>query len=104
MDPLSALGLAASIVQFLTFSKGVLDGTVELYRSVDGATSVNARLEFITRDLHQLCGKLGAEANGCRGQFKTDPEAGLLPLIKVGVETHQFPTQAQLLDAEREAS
>ncbi len=83
MDPFAAIGLAASIVQFLDFSQKLVSGTLELYRAVGGATSSNTLLEYITKDLNQLCGTLELAANEGNGHFKTESEAGLVPLVKV---------------------
>lgn len=83
MDPLSAIGIAASIVQFLDFSQKLVSGTLELYRASDGATSYNSHLEYITNDLSQLCGTLERASQEGIGEFKAKSEAGLVPLVTV---------------------
>lgn len=53
LDPISAIGLASSIVQFVQFgTKLVLEG-LELYQSNDGALARNSELEAIVKDINQ---------------------------------------------------
>jgi hypothetical protein len=59
MDPLTALSLAGTIVQFVGFGTNILKGSHQLYQSANGALPVNEELELITRDLHELTFKLG---------------------------------------------
>lgn len=100
MDPLTALGLAASVVQFLDFSGKLVSGAFVLYKSVDGATSLNSCLEHIARDLSQLCNKMGAEANAYSHRpfrpFIPESEAALVPLVKVRLDTFNMCTQVKL--------
>ncbi|KAL9607205.1 MAG: hypothetical protein Q9167_007857 [Letrouitia subvulpina] len=81
MDPFAAIGLASSIVQFLDFSSKLITGTFELYRSANGATSINNTLEAISRDLVQLCTVLTPDSPGVNTNIKTKSEASLLPLL-----------------------
>lgn len=50
-DPLSALGLAANIVQFVTFASDLITKTRKLSASTDGSLVQNAELEAITLSL-----------------------------------------------------
>ena len=53
LDPLNAISLASSIVQFVQFgTKLVLEG-LELYQSNDGALAKNSELEAIVKDINQ---------------------------------------------------
>jgi len=49
LDGASAVGLAASIVQIIVFTKGVLSASHELYTSIDGALVQNTELETVTQ-------------------------------------------------------
>jgi seryl-tRNA synthetase len=51
MDPLSALGLAANIVQFVDFGSKLLSGAYELRNSPNGQLEEHAELETITKSL-----------------------------------------------------
>ena len=53
LDPLNAISLASSIVQFVHFgTQMVLEG-LELYQSDDGALAKNSELEAIVNDINQ---------------------------------------------------
>lgn len=56
MDPLSAVGLAGTIVQFVDFSLKIVGEGVELYKS--GSLELNKQVEFTTRDLRNFTTKL----------------------------------------------
>jgi hypothetical protein len=58
MDPLTALSLAGTIVQFVDFGSKLLSTTQELYRSTAGSLNVNQTLELVTADLQSLIAKL----------------------------------------------
>ena len=60
MDPMSALGLAASVVQFVQFAASLLNGTRKIYNSSSGASEDCERLEFIHGSLSSLCSGLEA--------------------------------------------
>ena len=59
LDPLTALGVAGNIIQFVDFSIKLASDGVELYRK--GALANNSELEQATRDLTYLTGKLASE-------------------------------------------
>lgn len=61
MDPVSAIGLASSIITFIEFSWELVAGTWEIYRSPDGSLNRNARLEDVIEDLKSLTKPLQAE-------------------------------------------
>ena len=53
LDPLSALSLASSIVQFVQFGTKLVSEGVELYQSSNGALAKNSELEAIVKDINQ---------------------------------------------------
>ena len=58
MDPLSAVSLAGNIIQFVEFGSSLVHGSLDLYSSTDGASSVNSELELLAEDLMGICTKL----------------------------------------------
>lgn len=56
MDPISAFGLAASVVQLIDFTETLLSGTYEIYRSATttGDTKINFNLMTVTTSLKTL--------------------------------------------------
>src|ERR1700753_4203617 len=54
LDPLSAIGLAANILQFIDFSCGVIVDAKEIYRSASGSTSAHVELQSITESFARL--------------------------------------------------
>jgi hypothetical protein len=58
MDPLTALGVAASIIQFVDFGSSLVSGSVERYRSATGASASNDELESLTEDLRNMSTEL----------------------------------------------
>lgn len=55
MDPLSAVGLAGNIVQFVQFSCSLVSTTTDIYRSESGQLQSNVELDIIAKDISQLC-------------------------------------------------
>lgn len=51
MDPASAIGVASAVLSFIEFAWNITKGTIEVYKSVDGATKANARLEKLLADI-----------------------------------------------------
>ncbi|KAH7418606.1 hypothetical protein BKA64DRAFT_635725 [Cadophora sp. MPI-SDFR-AT-0126] len=62
MDPLSALSVAGTIIQFVDFGTRVLSSGMELYRSTKGSLNVSEELELVTGDLQAVLMKLRANA------------------------------------------
>jgi hypothetical protein len=81
MDPVTAVGFAASILNFIDFSWNLVQGTYEVYKSGSGATAENAQISTILEDLQEVTEglhsdlKVGSEyakqlsklANNCLG-------------------------------------
>ena len=58
MDPISALGIAGNIVQFVDFGIRVVSKSCHIYRSADGRLSEDLDLEVVTSDLLVLQSRL----------------------------------------------
>jgi hypothetical protein len=58
MDPLTALGLAAAVVQFVDFGIGVFRKSNEILHSASGASVENASIKDTTLDLQLLLEKI----------------------------------------------
>lgn len=60
MDPFSALGLAANIIQFIDFTASLVSSAHDIYSSATGNSSDNENLEFVSREMKSLCSQLEA--------------------------------------------
>lgn len=56
MDPITAVGFAASILNFIDFSHKLISGTLEVIKS--GSTSENAHVSVVINDLHAVTKEL----------------------------------------------
>lgn len=54
MDPISAVGVAAAAVEFLTFGLHALELCREIRDAQDGATKANQDLESATKDINDI--------------------------------------------------
>src|SRR5579862_6016273 len=54
LDPLAALPLADTVLQFVGFSSKIISNGHQIYRSADGALSENIELETVATDLAEL--------------------------------------------------
>jgi hypothetical protein len=63
MDPLAALSLAGTIVQFVDFGSKLLATGRELYKSTNGSLTVNDEIELVTSDLLAITLKLRPDQN-----------------------------------------
>jgi hypothetical protein len=68
MDPLSALSLAGTIVQFVDFGSKLLSNSVQLYKSSKGALKTHEELELITGDLQSVIVKLRGTSSIVSGE------------------------------------
>ena len=80
LDPLTAISLASAIVQFVDFGSKIVGGTVEIYKSVNGATKENAELEDITVNINQLNDKISMPTVAIAGEAISDDESILTGL------------------------
>ncbi len=62
MDPISALGLAANIFQFIDFGTNLLSGALEIYQSTTGASSENIEIEEISERLSSFSDELSTSS------------------------------------------
>lgn len=60
MDPVSAMGLASSIITFIDFSWELVAGAGEIYRAPDGTSKEYAQLEDVIEDLKEVTHPLQA--------------------------------------------
>ena len=74
LDPLSALGVAGNIVQFVDFSCKIVSKTFEIYDSADGSTVENQELEAVTKNLLYLSKKIKSSSQNNGGQAATHEE------------------------------
>ena len=70
MDPLTALSVAGTIVQFVDFGTKILSRTHELYKSPDSTITVNQDLDLVATDIFQLSQKLCVPA---RAETEDEP-------------------------------
>ena len=62
MDPLSALSVTGTIIQFVDFGTKMLSSGMELYKSTKGSLKVSEELELAIGDLQAVLVKLRANA------------------------------------------
>ncbi|KAK4220645.1 hypothetical protein QBC38DRAFT_175641 [Podospora fimiseda] len=62
MEPLTALGLAAAVVQFTDFGVRILTESIRVYHSLDGQTLEHVQLSRVSQDLSELAGKIQENA------------------------------------------
>ena len=74
LDPLTAIGLAGNIVQFVDFCTKVVSKAHRIYRSTDGSLAENFDAETISRDLLYLTTKIEA---GSGPSLASDDEQAL---------------------------
>lgn len=61
MDPLTAIGLAANIIQFVDFTAKLLNTTKTLYQSTSGQTRENADLGENMEEMRSFARRLAPE-------------------------------------------
>jgi acylphosphatase len=54
MDPISALGAAAAVVQFIDFTSNVISESLEIKNSLHGTTVENAEIEVVAISVKEL--------------------------------------------------
>ncbi|KAK7698058.1 hypothetical protein SLS64_012936 [Diaporthe eres] len=64
MDPLSALGAAAAVTQFVDYAVTILRDTREIIKSVDGQTAKHIELSSISMDLTRLAEDVDVKSKG----------------------------------------
>lgn len=66
MDPMTALSIAASVIQFLDFGTKLIVGTHEVYKSAFGQTHAAVHLTQIVDDLSQFSKSIQEESDKMR--------------------------------------
>ncbi|KAI1357391.1 hypothetical protein F5Y08DRAFT_346770 [Xylaria arbuscula] len=69
MDPLTALGVAANVVQFVDFASKLIGKSKEVYNSASGASEDTTTREIIARDIARI-GKSIVAPQGCSETLK----------------------------------
>ena len=64
MDPVTCIGLAASILTFIDFSSSLVRGSYEVYKSSTGTTAENAHISNVVDDLNELVSGLETDLVG----------------------------------------
>jgi hypothetical protein len=82
MDPLSALSVAGTVVQFVDFGSKLLRAGKDLYKSSTGVSATNAELETIAKAIQSVILKLRQSS----GPFEGFSPPG--PLTNVENEVH----------------
>jgi hypothetical protein len=77
MDALTALGLAANIIQFVDFGLKVVSGARDLYISTSGTTAADLEAKEVAEHIRKLA-NLAAPPRPLRGK----PDEELIPLSK----------------------
>jgi len=70
MEALAAISLIGNVVQFVDFSSKLVSGSVQLYRSAEGALEENIDTETVTKHLLQLNNGLKDFAASSDGPLK----------------------------------
>lgn len=94
MDPLSALSVASSVVQFVDFANKLVSGSYEIYQSATGEAERSYELRTITNRLVRLNKTLEKSLSDPPGQQLLPSEKDLLPLCRKCTEVAK-----KLLDA-----
>lgn len=82
MDPLTAVGLAGNLIQFVEFGSKLVVGGLDLYKSQDGALPANSELQLITEDLTGICATLMRPRNLMEERQMPEAELGLQKLSR----------------------
>jgi hypothetical protein len=64
MDPITAIGFAASIITFIDFASKIVTGTYEIYQSANGTTEENEHVTNIIENLHDAAADLDSDLLG----------------------------------------
>jgi hypothetical protein len=62
MDPISAISVAAAVVDFVDFGSGLLRETAEIYRSSTGQSGVKLDISSVSRDLTVLSDEVNSKS------------------------------------------
>lgn len=100
MDPVTAIGFAASILTFLDFSTSLVRGSYDVYKSSTGTTRENAHVCNLLADLRAVVADLETDFEGQSKHEKA--------LIKLGQQcqslAHELAYMLQKLTAKGDSS
>lgn len=71
MDPISAVGLASAVVQFVQFASTLVRGTHEIYKSSEGVSQGSLELDQIYSRLFGLSSHLAGRTDSSRSDAQT---------------------------------
>ena len=74
LDPLTALSLAASVVQFVEFGGKLISKSHEIYISTNGATKENATIGEVTADIKSISRRLVKQSDTIHGSSPDEVE------------------------------
>ncbi|KAE9373908.1 hypothetical protein N431DRAFT_374559 [Stipitochalara longipes BDJ] len=69
IDPLTALGLASNVVQFVDFAAKLIGESQKIYKSVSSASEDHIILDTVASDIHRLCDSI-LIPEGCSDTLK----------------------------------
>jgi hypothetical protein len=78
LDPLTALSVAASVVQFVDFSTKLISKGREIYKSTEGVLSDHAEQAAISSRLADLTRGLSVSINACEATKRLSPAENAL--------------------------
>jgi hypothetical protein len=93
LDPMTSLSLAGNIVQFVEFSRTVLQDAFQLYNSAKSTTTAREELKMVVGDLFKLTAKLrvpkdeaGATDSNSTNEAGNELEALCASCVEIGKE------------------
>ena len=91
LDPLTALSLAASIVQFVDFGSKMLSDSYEIYKA--GSTSGHETIKSITTDLAALADRIQDDLEPAAGPHRPLDANELVSVFILAIEQQIFISQ-----------
>lgn len=85
-DPLSAIGLAASLVQLLSFSEGLISKSIEIYHTVDGSQIELTELDAILDSFAGLLDNLTQNHEGYNPSISQNGFAKTSKRLRIGTQ------------------
>jgi len=74
MDPVSALGLASSVLQVINFTGGLISRTRQLYQAASGSLVENDELEAVVRTLQSHSRRIAMQLGGQTGKSQAEKD------------------------------
>lgn len=85
MDPLTAVGFASNIVQFVSFARDLISKGKEIARNADGALVENLEIESVTQSIYDLNSELRSVPRKAGTKWRSPP-----PLSKAELELEKL--------------